>query len=258
MKKIKIRLKSKWEMSKTFARGKKKKLCQDRVFGLKKNNVSIIALADGAGSCKYSHIGARLITRKICDLLTAEFDIIYDLSNEEAKQNIISDIIFHLKKLSKQLGIDSIKELSSTLLFVAVKQNKMISGHIGDGVSGVLKNNELLTLTKPENGEFSNITFFTTSDHLTNHFRLHKRDISHENIKGFVLMSDGTAFAMYDKINDVFSEALFNMFMWLDYHSGKDINKVLARIFKYKITRKTEDDCSLIMMKKIRQSKGEI
>ena len=54
-------------------------------------------------------------------------------------------------------------DLASTLLFVAIKDNKFIMAHIGDGIIGYLKQDELKIATHPMNGEFINTTVFTTS-----------------------------------------------------------------------------------------------
>ena len=91
----------------------------------------------------------------------------------------------------------TVKDLASTLLFVAVKDDKFILGHLGDGVIGYLKNNCLKTASLPNNGEFSNETYFSTSKDASSHMKLAKGSV--RDIDGFVLMSDGTADSFYNK-----------------------------------------------------------
>ena len=40
--------------------------CQDKTYFYNNNDSYIIALADGAGSAKFSHFGAEIITKEIC------------------------------------------------------------------------------------------------------------------------------------------------------------------------------------------------
>ena len=49
--------------------------CQDKVYNLTKNGVTAIALADGAGSAKFSHYGAELVTTYICEKFCNDFEI---------------------------------------------------------------------------------------------------------------------------------------------------------------------------------------
>ena len=60
-----------------------------------------------------------------------------------------------LEQTAKQQECDMI-DLASTLLFVAIKDNKFIMAHIGDGIIGYLKQDELKIATHPMNGEFIN------------------------------------------------------------------------------------------------------
>ena len=45
----------------------------------------------------------------------------------------------------------SLKDLSSTLLFVAVKGNKFLAGHIGDGLIGSFDESGSQVFSPPEN-----------------------------------------------------------------------------------------------------------
>ena len=69
-----------------------------------------------------------------------------------------------------------ILEFSSTLLFVGVKDNRYLVGHIGDGLIGYFEGNNVKTLSYPENGDSPNKTFFITGDNAINYFRIYKAD----------------------------------------------------------------------------------
>lgn len=171
--------------------------CQDKTFTLVKNGVNVIALADGAGSAKRSHFGAERITRFICDDFSENFDSYFATEDgASVKKELVSKIVVELDNLSKELSC-SLKELASTLLFAAVKENRFILSHIGDGVIGYLKDNDLKIASQPENGEFTNTTVFTTSKDVLETMKLIKGNIG--DIQGFVLMSDGTEVSLYNK-----------------------------------------------------------
>ena len=57
-------------------------VCQDQVYRLEKNNVFVIALADGAGSKAFSDIGALISVKSACEFLADEFEKMYFQINE--------------------------------------------------------------------------------------------------------------------------------------------------------------------------------
>lgn len=113
--------------------------CQDKTYSAFDNDTQVIALADGAGSAKLSHYGAETVTKFICSELTEKFDTYFsDNDGASVKQQLIEGMLKSLSKTANQLECE-IKELASTLLFVAIKNNQFIIAHIGDGVVGYLK-----------------------------------------------------------------------------------------------------------------------
>ena len=91
--------------------------CQDKVASLRKNGVSVIALADGAGSAKLSHYGAEKVTQFVCEKLCSNFDYMFadDRDGLNAKTDLLFDINYMLEKLAE--GHDcSVRDFSSTLL----------------------------------------------------------------------------------------------------------------------------------------------
>lgn len=96
--------------------------------------------------------------------------------------------------------------MASTLLLVAIKDDKFIIAHIGDGVIGYLKNNEMKIASQPENGEFVNTTVFTTSKDAIMTMKLIKGFLG--TIQGFVLMSDGPEARLYSKQENKLADVL--------------------------------------------------
>ena len=245
---------TKWKIASSYVIGQghinKSIPCQDRTFKLvnksSKGNFYGLSLADGAGSCKHSDIGAEYITKKILYFLNSKF--LYISKKKNPNNYILNFIEKELNLLSYQKNI-LLKDLSSTLLFVVIKNNKFIIGHIGDGVIGVLdKNNKLKTLSKPMNGEFSNSTFFTTSTYYKYRLRVIKGSIK-ESV-GFILMSDGTEESLYDKQKELLIDSNKTIIHWLDKNSEVKVEDGLYQNLKQVISKQTTDDCSIGIMKK--------
>jgi len=205
-----------------------------------------LSLADGAGSCKHSDIGAELITKNILFYIKINFDSLF--RNENISLTLINYIENELKK--RTTDNISFKDLSSTLLFISIKDNKFIIGHIGDGVIGMLDNkNNLKTISKPDNGEFSNSTFFTTSVKYKERLRILKGTLKSAN--GFILMSDGSEDSLYDKKKEILSDTNKIIINWLDNNSEKEVEKALYNNLEQIISKQTNDDCSIGIMKRI-------
>ena len=220
--------------------------CQDKTYALFENDVQTIALADGAGSAKLSHFGAETVTRCICEEMVRGFDDYFN--NEDGmtvKQQMIEVIEKRLEQTAKQQECDMI-DLASTLLFVAIKDNKFIMAHIGDGIIGYLKQDELKIATHPMNGEFINTTVFTTSMDVVRETRLIKGGV--EEIKGFVLMSDGTESSLYNKKDDKFADVVKKIMKMSMKSEIKIVEKQLKQSFENVVSKATVDDCSMIMI----------
>lgn len=220
--------------------------CQDKTYALVENDVQIIALADGAGSAKLSHHGAETVTRCICEEMVQKFDDYFNNDDGMAvKQQIIELIEKKLDEVAKQQECNMI-DLASTLLFVAIKDNKFIMAHIGDGIIGYLKQDELKVASYPMNGEFVNTTVFTTSTDVVNTTRLIKGGI--EEVEGFVLMSDGTESSLYDKKDDKLADVVKKIMKMSMESEIKVVEKQLKRSFENVVCKATVDDCSMIMI----------
>jgi len=219
--------------------------CQDMTFVLQSDSVSVIALADGAGSARMSHFGARKVTEEICKLLVTSFS---DFINEE-NPNIVRSILYDcwiqaLKSLSELKECD-IKELASTVLAVAVSDDEYFILHIGDGVIGYVVDNEVKVASGPDNGEFCNSTIFTTSLNASRSIRLLKGKLN--NISGFVLFSDGIEATLYNHSTKSIDKNFVNLFEDLKLMSKKKVKELMNELFDEFISH-TIDDCSMALM----------
>ena len=115
-------------------------------------------------------------------------------------------------------------------LFVAVKDDKFILFHIGDGVIGCFKNGKIEVASRPTNDEFANVTVFTTSPNALQNTKIVKGEMF--NIDGFVLMSDGSEHSFYDKRSGSLAKILERLFILNSILPDMTLNEKLIDLFK--------------------------
>lgn len=229
--------------------------CQDKTYSLTVGEVTTIALADGAGSAKLSHYGAECAVRTIAQELCNKFESYWDEKDAStAKFRFYQIILSNLMEKAKELSCD-IKDLASTLLAVSVKGNRFLIFHIGDGVIGYKDSNILKVASSPNNGEFSNTTFFTTSPQAESQTKVIKA--TSETIDGFILMSDGPEACLYDNKNKSLAKGLLNMFSDAASEPEETVKANINETMQETIVKKTFDDCSIILMAKQKDTQIE-
>lgn len=222
--------------------------CQDKTYIKNENDIQIIALADGAGSAKLSHIGAEYVTRQICENLSCEFDMYFQEDDGAAiKRKIINDLTNGLKSIARENECE-VKDLASTLLVVAIKDGRYIIIHIGDGVIGYLKNDQLNIASHPENGEFVNTTVFVTSKDVLATMKILKGTLG--DIVGFALMSDGTENSFYNKRERTLAPALKKLMQLTRILNIQCLENEIYKSFEEVVKNNTTDDCSLVLIVK--------
>ena len=205
-----------------------------------------LSLADGAGSCEHSDIGAELVCEKVLYFIKSNFDVL--LLGHDTDTRILQYLMKILEDAAEEKNIE-LRSLSSTLLFVAIKNNKYIIGHIGDGVIGMLdKKGKVRTISHPENGEYSNTTYFTTSVNHKGRLKIFKGTLN--NAVGFILMSDGTEESLYDKNKRELIEINTTIINWLKDSAPAKVHQALKGNLKQVFTENTVDDCSIGIMRK--------
>ena len=250
-------IKRKIKIAKTEARGRmhvaKNIVCQDKTYvhRYKDKRSAIIALADGAGSCQYSHLGAKAVVMNIGRIVSSNFSK-YFSDSDSARYEITKYLHAGLQMESRKRDIE-FKQLSATLLFCYVvrkgKSIRYLAGHLGDGVI-VMQNREgTKILSHPDNGEFANTTFFVTSPKAKDYLRIYTGEIQGD--AGFMLMSDGTAECLYNKAERKPVPACDKIFRWFNYYSQQKCNRVLDKVMRQYIQPMSMDDCSVAVIKTV-------
>ncbi len=203
--------------------------CQDSVRTEQKNGVSVIALSDGCGSAPMAEYGSELTVNALCQLLTEQFDQLYQSDDRQIKGQIVTAIensvtafLNSHKKLLTEFskkqpqhypsflerwkGYRSAPTLypltlfDATVQFVAVKDEKVMMGRLGDGVIGQVRNGALkLVSSEDKVGIAKNATYYPSLLLLTEenptvdlweHFEIIKDGCAGE-CSLFLLASDG-------------------------------------------------------------------
>lgn len=225
---------------------KANKVCQDKTFSYNQNGVIASALADGAGSCEFSDVGAIIACKTICQFLGENFDEIIEIENaNDVISRIINIVVENLEKKANDMKCD-VDKLSSTLLCVAIKNDDVIVFHVGDGLIAGLKNNELKTLTMPDNGEFANATYFVTSPRSVEKARLLKGKAT--GFQGFALMSDGSTASLYNKKTKMPVRGIQKLITGLQYTYPTSYLEIVKFLMDYEIHERTTDDCSISLI----------
>jgi hypothetical protein len=219
--------------------------CQDIVCHKSEDNIFSLALADGAGSKRLSQIGAKFVTDLVCDILIREFDMLWTLDISALTKYIYDSLIEQLK-LCAYTNNCTLDDLSSTLLFAAINRDRLIWGHIGDGVIGQFIDGELSCLSQPTNFDFANVTVFITSSDAMGYFKVGKCEVGSDY--GIVLMSDGSAESLYNKKNSILAPAVKQLFGWLKERSEDVVSLALKNNLENIIRKRTTDDCSIALL----------
>lgn len=232
-----------------FRKTKSKKPCQDSFFILRdlKNEFLCVAVADGAGSASLSDLGAEVVTRKVCNFLNKKFDLFYESDPFKVKASIIHALRTTLGKVAKKNKV-VIRDLASTLLFVSVKKDKIIVGHLGDGIILYDKAYEIKVLSEPENGEFINQTYFVTSGHYKHHLRLYKGKL--DDISAFYLMTDGVSNLFYNPKTGLLSKEITEALSSFKDESDAELEKSVTGFMKANVIKKSNDDSTLVVIQK--------
>lgn len=211
------------------------------------NEFSIIALSDGAGSCKYSHWGSELLVQKIIFFFQNNYKILFEKEIDNIKEEIIEYLSKSFEEKAKEKSIEE-KELSATLLFVGCYKDKFIYGHIGDGIICCDMDGNLRVVSGGVGGEFKNETVFFRKNIDKKYFNLSIKPL--KNILSFYCFSDGLEPVLISNKGDKLAPILQTFSQWIWKHE----NEIVTNNLKSNIDNIAEnnhsihDDLSLIIM----------
>lgn len=222
--------------------------CQDRTGLVRRRGVICASLADGAGSRPMSHLGAEAAVATAGRVLTDRFDELSKLKRNNAVNSLYRDLFGAVKAAADRSGLLP-DDMASTLLAVAVRGDRYLACHVGDGAIVQVSQKRARMLSVPEGGEFANQTVFLTGRDGAKSLRLYRGRLC-KGTKGFVLMSDGPATSLYRKSNGVFqpAKACVSMVDWCASAGERQVSSALELNLSTFIRERTGDDCSLAVL----------
>lgn len=227
----------------------KRGACQDAVFGKSLKGISCIALADGAGSRRLSGTGARRAVRVVVDYVLANFDSLFDEVQRDEKRRAASSILdLVLGELSSARFSrrGSLGDYACTLIFAATDEDRLLLGHLGDGIAFSISAESSAIASFPDNGEFANETYFLTADDAIEHFRLAAE--KPKTPKSILLASDGAAVSLLRRSDNAVAPAVARLCEWTVSRPRKEMNAALSANLEGMFCEKTTDDCSIAIL----------
>lgn len=227
---------------------------QDRVYHLTQQGVTAIALSDGAGSAMYSHRGAEVAVKCICQILCREFDRLYHAEKPiEVRWYLLEQVRTEVKRIQEQQAIRW-EQLACTLLAVAVKGDQYLLFHLGDGVIACQVNGVLKVASTPYNGEFTNTTVFVTSPDAILYTKVMKG--TQPNMELFCLMSDGCEQVLYQRQKKKVAPLVRRMGQQVQLYGEQKGRVMLLQWLHHVIGQKSTDDCSLAFLTRMGRNFG--
>lgn len=218
-------------------RGHKGKKNQDYIIYKDLGEMIIAVVCDGVSSSKYSDVGAQKTAKITEKFLKENFEIFY-LNYQIQKENLLKEIHYEIEKIAEKHKIN-LHEFSSTLGFVAIKDNKYICGQLGDGIIGIYpKNSDGKKFLPSKESDLMNSKTYTIFNN-SKYFEICTG--TYDDIDGFLLATDGLNNIIYYEN----SKYLARESKYLMSNKKFYIKKAL---FKY--SRKTMDDISFIAITK--------
>ncbi len=220
---------------------------QDYVLAKLTDEFACVVIADGAGSVKNGGEGARLVTSVARSVLVDWNTDIFDMTEGSLREELITELKIQLHELARKMECE-FESFASTLLFFATDGKRFLAGNLGDGLIGVInEQNHAETLLGPENGNFLNESFFVTDDDCINHLRLFSGSYSLSNI--YFLMTDGSCDCLYDRKAKTFADALSIFADWTRKYDFRQVNEALYLSMCKWFTQRTLDDCAIALIR---------
>jgi len=222
--------------------------CQDAVSTYYSTRLAVVALSDGAGSAKFSALGAQLAAQTICKTLRASFRRLGS-SNADTVSLVLFKAVYNaIEHAALKKGVE-VRDLACTLLFSATDGRRVLLGQLGDGIVATSNTGDkswqrVFDLPKRE---YLNLTPLITGPSSHNHLQTCWTDTT--KVSSVALMSDGAAESLHQRNSDTFAPALERMSEWLNKYPTKRVNAALIQALVEQLSQKTFDDVSIAFLR---------
>ncbi|MCR4689130.1 MAG: protein phosphatase 2C domain-containing protein [Saccharofermentans sp.] len=223
--------------------------CEDASYAVSDKGVSVVCIADGAGGKQYTdaRFGSDAAVHVITDTLVEHFDALYEENREAAVRGyLMAKLRIAFADIMKERNIDVIDRLSCTLLFVAVKDRRMLIGHIGDGLIVRISPSGVSPISMPQNDKAGK-TYFVTAAHADNYMRLLKTTT--DDVHAIALMTDGVQDSVYNEDTGLVKPVVAKLAETFAKGREEGEKEVLGTVEKYIVgSSNASDDASFGVM----------
>ena len=278
--------------------------CQDDAKAAFIDGVNIIALSDGCGSSGISEIGSEAVVNLLCEFIPLHFDELFAEDELSIKKTITSALMERYEACLKEnehrvkrytsssRGMNALAELresdialslnprdlrtlyermlfDATVLFAAVKGDRFLIGHCGDGFILGIKDKKLTIVSQEPKGGDSNETIYPSNilaliqaygdEKKWDSFRILKG--TNQAYSGFILLSDGSEKSLLRKTKGIYSPVLTNDSLLFEITANENeedgkryLTEILEKEYRCVENEKgesrdiTEDDVSVAIM----------
>ncbi len=225
--------------------------CQD-VAEFTTGPTTVFVLADGMGSAAHAEAGAQAVVAAARDFFRICSRPLSD-GPEAFRNDLFAALRARLERTAAELGVPE-RDLSSTLLVVAVDAAAYLACHVGDGVIGVRRDGYAQVLSTPTNGEFANQT--VAVGHLQGPDGLRLVGGPLTGVDAFLLMSDGAAASLHGRPSPevpdgALAPAVAHWWNGLGTHAPSQVGVAVREAVNGPIRRQTRDDCSVVVAARV-------
>jgi hypothetical protein len=225
--------------------------CQDsalvRLHPSQKQEVLIVACADGAGSASHAAAGSKLACETIIQEAVAFFDADGRMDKIDAAliQSWLTKVHAALQAHAKELSI-SVRELASTFLLSIIGPASAAFAQIGDGAIIILEDGHYRPVFWPQNGDYPNTTFFITDPEFKDHLQL---EFLPRAVDELAMFSDGMQMlALNYNARTAHDPFFVPLFKALRSGNPDDLHSPMREFLNSKpVNDRTDDDKTLIL-----------
>lgn len=212
-----------------------------------------IVVSDGAGSAKRSEYGAEIVVEVTAGMLRDR--TLWHDHRSDVGVRIVDACREEMGNRAEDLECP-VSDLAATVAFVTVAGDEMIAGNLGDGVVVAFSTGAVDVLIAPDRGEFANETAFVTSSDAGERLRIVRK--SREDYDGFAVISDGAGESLYQRRTGSVAPAFLRIFSWLEEFGSKKVRDAFAEQVMPLLIDRTQDDCTLAVMRRTCVYESEI
>lgn len=214
--------------------------CQDCTAGTAAEGVTVAVLCDGAGSCPRSEAAAACVCRWAMEFLPRNFAALWEMEVKLCAALLAE----RGRGALEEAGLGGV--LCTMLLFACREDGRWLAAHIGDGYIFLREGGAVRVLSYPENGAFSNETFFLCEPDAEEHLRVYRGTA--KGAMQALLTSDGCGESLYDLELRMPAPAVEVMCGWLDSYDGETVSRALARQLEELFSAQSDDDLSIALL----------